>query len=73
MIVSVNGVWALRFLFTSNSIFFDQTRVGDCLNSGKTNQDGLDEFYFVSVELHEVVPMISEIKLLLSVIVCFVR
>ena len=29
-------------------IYFNQTRFGDCCNSGKTDQDGFVEFYFLS-------------------------
>ena len=34
-------------------VYLDQTRIGDCLNSVRLNQDVFGEFYFVSVELNK--------------------
>lgn len=31
-------------------VYFNQTRICDCWNNGDTNQDGVGEFYFLSVE-----------------------
>ena len=37
-------------LRVESAVYFDQTRDGDCWNSGKNNQDGFDEFVSVEFE-----------------------